>query len=106
MNLEEQVRKHKELSLKIEELEEQKKALGKLIMEAMPDKYFHMEDYMVRKLSRFSITTSVEAARSLNATKMEEVVDKDKIKVLFKEGKEIPNVKEYQYIQILVKKPA
>lgn len=45
MNLEEQIRLHKEISQKIEELEEQKKALGQTIMQAMSSKSLQVDRY-------------------------------------------------------------
>lgn len=103
MNLEEQVQRHKELSLKIEELEEQKKALGQLILQAMTEKYQHIGNYLVKRFSRLSITTPLEIAQGLRATKMEESVDKEAIKLLYNAGTDVPGVKEISYIQISIK---
>ena len=100
MNLEEQVKLHKELSLQIEALEEQKKVLGLSIMQAMTDKTLKVPGYLVRCFNRLSIKLSLEEARSLNAVKFEETVDKDKIKALCKDGQLINGVSEIKYIQV------
>ena len=94
MNLEEQVRTYKELGRKIEELEKQKKTLGTSIMQHMVDKTLPVKDYLVRRYSRISVKLSLEEARLLNATKMEESVDKDKIKTLYQQGEQIQGVSE------------
>ena len=101
MNLEDQIKLHKTLSLQIEEMEEQKKALGTTIMQAMNEKTLRIPGYIVRRLSRLNIKLSLEEARLLNAIKLEEMVDKDKIKALCKEGQIINGVSEIQYIQVL-----
>lgn len=100
MNLEEQIRLHKEISKQIEALEEQKKALGQSIMEAMAGKSLQMGRYVVKRHSRLSITTPLDQARSYHAVKLEEVVDKEKLKALFKSGQSIPGIKECDYIVI------
>jgi hypothetical protein len=100
MNLEEQIKLHKELSRKIEELESQKKALGSKIMQQMQSKTLRLGEFFVRCCSRISIKLSIEEARSLNAIKLEETVDKDKIKTLYRNGQPIKGVSEIQYIQI------
>jgi hypothetical protein len=100
MNLEEQIHKHKEISKKIEELEELKRALGQSIMHAMQGKSLQLGCYLVKRYSRLSISTTPDEARDFNAIKLEEVVDKDKIKALYKSGRPIPGVKEIEYIVI------
>lgn len=100
MNLEEQVKRHKEISLKIEELEEEKKALGQSILQAMTDKSLQIGNYLVRRYSRISVATTLEDARHLEATKMEETVDKDLLKALYKGGQVIAGVKEFSYIVV------
>jgi hypothetical protein len=103
MNLEEQIQLHKQLSLKIEELEEQKKALGQSILLAMTDKTLQIGNYLVKRFSRLSISTPLEVAIGLKATKMEETVDKEAIKLLYKAGSPIEGVKEISYIQTSIK---
>lgn len=100
MNLHEQVKLHKELSKKIEELEEQKKALSLAIMQQMQDKVLLLDNFIVRRYNRLSIKTSIEEARAFNAVKLEETVDKDKIKALYNNGHPISGVSEIQYIQV------
>lgn len=100
MHLENQIKLHKELSKKIDELESQKKELSLSIMQQMTEKTISLPGYVVRKYSRLNIKLTIEEARSLDAVKMEEAVDKDKIKALYKQGQSIDGVSEIQYIQI------
>ena len=79
MRLEDQVKLHKELSKKIDELEAQKKELGLAIMQQMTSKVISLPGFVVRRYSRLSFKLTIEQARSLNATKIEETIDKDKI---------------------------
>lgn len=102
MKLEEQIQLHKEISKKIEELEEQKKNLSLSIMQSMSGKSLQLGRYLVRRFSRLSISTTLDQARTVNAIKTEEVVDKEKIKALYKSGQPFPGVKEIEYIQISV----
>lgn len=104
MNLEGQINAYNELRKKIEELEQQKKALGTAIMKQMEGKTMRVADYLVRRYSRLSIKLSIEEARTLDAIKMEETVDKDKIKALYQLGKLVPGVSEIEYIQISLSK--
>lgn len=98
MSLEDQIKLHKSLSIKIKELEEQKKTLGVSIMQAMQGKTLQLGGYLVKCYSRLSIKLSVEEARPYNAVKLEETVDKDKIKTLYKQGRVIKGVSESQFI--------
>jgi hypothetical protein len=95
-----QIKLHKELSKKIEELEEQKKLLGLSIMAQMADKTLKIPGYIVRRCSRLSISVPLEKARLLQATKMQEIVDKERIKSLYNSGQPIEGVKEITYIQV------
>lgn len=106
MTLEEQIRLHKEISLKLEELEEQKKALGLSILEAMQGKSLQMGFYLVKRYTRLSISMTLDQARLYNAVKMEEVVDKEKIKTLYKNGTPVPGVKECEYIVVSIQNNA
>jgi hypothetical protein len=100
MNLEEQVRKHKEISRKIEELEAEKKALGETILQTMSNKSMRLGSYVVKRCSRITISSTLDQARSFQAIRMEEVVDKEKLKELYRSGVEIPGVKTIEYVQI------
>jgi hypothetical protein len=104
MNLEEQIRIHKEISQKIDELEEQKKILSMAIMQQMEGKTFQSADYLVRKITRLSIKISLDDARALDAIKMEETVDKEKIKEYHQKGIPIEGVSEYEYITVTIPK--
>lgn len=100
MNLEEQIKLHKELSLKIEELEQEKKILGNSIMQQMSGASLQVPGYLVKRFSRLSIKLSIDDARALNAVKMEEAVDKDKIKSLYHQGHPVQGVSETHFIQV------
>lgn len=100
MNLQDQVRLHKELSKKIEELESLKKELSLAIMQQMTNKTLSLPGFIVRRYNRLCIKVTIEEARALNAVKLEETVDKDKIKALHNNGQPISGVSEIQYIQI------
>lgn len=57
--------------------------------------------FFVRYCNRLSIKLPLEAARALDAVKMEETVDKDKIKLLYKAGQQIEGVSEIEFVQII-----
>jgi len=100
--LEEKLKVYKELRQSIEELEERKKCLADEILQLLPKetKTVHVGEYQVRRMARLSIRTSLESARTLGAVKMEESVDKEKLKELLKLGVDVPDVSEIQYIQV------
>lgn len=100
MHLQDQVKLHKELSKKIDELEFQKKELGLAIMRQMTTKKLTLPGYVVRRYNRLSIKLTIDEARALNAVKLEESVDKEKIKALHDNGQRINGVNEIEYIQI------
>ena len=100
MSFEEEVQAYKALSLKIKELEEQKKALGELILQQMTIPKAVVCDLLVHRYDRLSFRTSIEEARELSATKMEEVLDKTKLKELYQLGHLIPGVNPYSYIAV------
>lgn len=100
LSLEEEIKLHKEISLKIEELEQKKKELGLSIMKKMVSSVLQVPGYRVRRCHRLSIAVSIDNARKFNAVKMEEVVDKDIIKALYANGQAIEGVSEVNYIQI------
>lgn len=108
MELEAIVIAYKELTRQIDALEEKKKALSEEIIRAVPleAKSVRVADYVVRRYSRLSIKTSLEVARVLDAVKMEETVDKEKIKQIYLQGEAVPDVKEIQYINVSAARPA
>lgn len=105
MNFQEQVKRYRELACKIEELEKEKKALSVSILNQMPDKHVSLPGYFVRRCQRLSIKLTVDEAKAFNATKMEECVDKEKIKLLYQQGCQIKGVSETQFIQVLPQPP-
>ena len=99
-NLEDLVRMHKEKSLKIQELELEKKALGILILNQMTDKKLTVADYIVRRYKKLTIKLALDEARLYDAVKMEETVDRDRIKELYDQGEKIQGVSEIEYISV------
>ena len=106
MNLEEQIKTYRELGDKIEELELQRKALGVGILQQMQEKTLKLGGFVVRSCKRLSIKLSIEEARIFDATKMEEVVDKVRIKALYEQGEPVPGVSTIEYIQVSQDKAA
>jgi hypothetical protein len=102
MELEEKVAKYKELGTQIAELEKEKKLLATEILQYIPKekKSIQVAGSSVKRVRRLSIKTSLEAAKLYDAVKIEEVVDKEKIKLLYEQGEEIPDVSEIEYIQV------
>ena len=102
MTLEEKVSAYKELRSKIEELESQKKIIAAEILQLIPQetKAVQVSGSTVRRISRLSIKISIENAKILDAVKMLEVVDREKIKKLFERGDDIPDVEEIHSIQV------
>lgn len=104
MSIEEQIQLYKELTQKITEMEEKKKELSLAILKQMTQKKLSIAGYTVCRYDRLSIKTSLEEARKLHATKMEEVLDKDKLKQLYQLGESISGVSSIQFIQVLANK--
>jgi hypothetical protein len=100
MDLSEQVTLHKELSEQIAVLEEQKRVLGIAIMQNMESATLQLPGFVVRRFNRLSIKLSIDEARFFDAVKLEETVDKEKIKALYKSGHPINGVSEINYIQV------
>jgi hypothetical protein len=105
MDLKTQVKTYKELGEQIEELEEKRKALGVAIMQQMEEKVVQVSNYVVRHYSRLAIKLSLEEARLLDMVKMQEVVDKERVKSFYEAGHSIPGVSETHYIQVTEPKP-
>ena len=101
--IEQKIYSFKDLSCQIDELEERRKALGVEILAAMEGKTLEVPGAVAKKCERLSIKTSIEDARPLGVTKMEEVLDREKIKKLHKEGATIPGVFVFQYVQVTKK---
>jgi hypothetical protein len=105
-SLEAYIRAYKELACRIAELEGQKKQLAQVILQKMQTKTMAVAGYVVRKCERLSVSTDLQKAREWNATKMEEVVDKDKLKQLYQAGHKIPGISISQFVQICNDKKA
>lgn len=100
MNIEEQIQIYHALVRKIAEMERQKKELGRAILAQIPEKKLAIPGYTVHRYKRFSFKITLEEARKINATKTEEVIDKDKLKELHKEGHPISGISIIEYIQV------
>jgi hypothetical protein len=102
MSLETKIAKYAELRQQIEELENQKKALTCEILELFPQEKstVSIPGYRVKRASLLSIKTSLESAKQFGAVKMKEVIDKEKIKKLYIEGHNPPDVSEIHFIQV------
>ena len=100
MSLEEQIVEYRELVKTIDELEERKKALASAILGQMETKTVKFSGLVAHKYKRLSIKLTVEEARIFDAVKMEEVIDRDRIKILYESGEPIPGVSEMQYLRV------
>ncbi len=100
MDLEEKIKHYREISKQIAALEEQRKALGSSILQQMQNKTMQVAQYLVRRYRRLSISLPLDRARELSATKMEETIDREKIKALYEGGQMMEGVSEIEYIQV------
>jgi|JI9StandDraft_1071089.scaffolds.fasta_scaffold04512_9 hypothetical protein len=102
MCLEEKILKYKELQVELKKLEEEKEKVYAEILQSFShdEKEIFSENYRVKKCVRINIKTTLDEARALQATKTEELVDKDKIKELLHSGITVPNVTEATYFFI------
>jgi hypothetical protein len=104
MSLEELIRAYQELTRHIADLENKKKELSRAILKEMSEKTLSVAGYIVRRYERLSIKMSIEEARKLEATKMEEVLDRDKLKIIHQSGQAIPGVSLTPFIQVSLQK--
>lgn len=102
--MEDKIQAYYEISRKIAELEQQRKELGQEILKLMTQKTIATAEYTVRKYERFSIKTSLDEARLFQATRTEEIIDKEKLKQLHLAGQPIGGISCVQYIQVHAKK--
>lgn len=102
MSLEIKIAKYVELRQQIEELENQKKALASEVLELLPQETstVSIPGYRIKRASLLSIKISLENAKQFGAVKMKEVIDKEKIKKLYMEGHNPPDVSEVHFIQV------
>jgi len=102
MIIEEKIGAYKALRREIEELEKKKKILSAAILSVMPKEVntLSIAGHIIKRLSRLSIQIPLEKARALGAIKIEESVDKEKIKDLVAKGHSILGVTEIKYIQV------
>lgn len=98
--MEELIRTYYEIMKQIDELEEKKRELSAAILKQMQAKSMRVAGYIARKYSRLSIKLTIEEARTLDAIKMQETVDKDKIKALYHLGQPVKGVFEVEYLRV------
>lgn len=106
MDLAEKIATYKNLIRQIEMLVEEKQKISQEIIAEMPDKRFETDEFRAFRYQRLSIRPSLELARQLDATKMEEQIDKEKIKQIFHSGVSIEGVEMRSYLNVSVKNPA
>ena len=104
MSFEEQIQTYNELVRQIAEMELQRKELGVAILQQMSEKTLSIGGYTVRRCERLSFQIPLEQAREWGATKMEEVLDRDKLKELHQAGEQIPGISLSSFIQVSTQK--
>lgn len=102
MSLETKIAKYVELRQQIEELENQKKTLVSEVLELLTRETptVSIPGYRIKRASLLSIKTSLEDAKQFGAIKMKEIIDREKIKKLYMEGHNPPDVSEVYFIQV------
>lgn len=105
--LEKKLGRYRYLSDQIRLLEQEKKELSQELLQnyPAPTAKFHTPQFSVSRHSRISITTTVEHARDFHATKIEEIVDKEKLKSLHLQGLLIPGITVSEYLLVKAKTP-
>lgn len=103
MDLAEKIATYKKYIREIDALEEAKREIAKEIIAEMPDKKFETDQYKAIRYSRLSIKTTLEHARLFDATKMEELIDKAKIKEIYNSGVPVEGVEMQSYLMVSVK---
>ena len=105
ISLEALIQVYKEMTQRIAKMEEERKEIGRAILQQMTTKSLSIAGYIVRSCERLNIHTELEKAREWGATRMEEVIDKAKLKQLYQAGCEIPGISISQFIQVSIKSP-
>ena len=100
ISFEERIKAYDALKRKIDALEEERKDLMRAILQQMPEKKIEVAGYIVRRCTHFSIKLSLAEARAIDAIKIEEVIDKKKIKALYQLGKLVEGVSETEYLRL------
>ncbi len=100
--IEQKLAEHREISDRVRELEARKKELTKELLTLLPkeQKKVQTTHFFVSRYQRLSIKTSLEEAYTCDAVKIEKVVDKDRIKFLYKAGTPVPGVSTSEYIVV------
>lgn len=103
MDLAQKIAAYKQLIVAIEALEKEKQRISQEILAEMPDKRFDTAEFRAIRYQRLSIRPTLELARMLDATKMEEQIDKEKIKQIFYSGVFIEGVEMRSYLTVTPK---
>lgn len=106
MDLAEKIAVYRQLIEQIEMLDQQKQKISQEILAEMSDKKFETAEFKAIRYQRLSMRPSLELARQLDATKMEEQIDKEKIKQLFHAGIPIEGVEMRAYLVVSAKNQA
>lgn len=103
-NIAEKVTQYSKILQQKGKLNKQKRELAEAIIAGLPNGTLETPDFQVTRHPRLSIRTSLDEARKLNATKMVEQVDKEKIKQLYLSGIPVKGVEEQSSLSVKAKK--
>lgn len=87
----------------IEELSKLKENLTDQILSLMTSDKVVTTNYKITKIRQISVKTSLDCARALGCTVMQEEIDKDALRKLYQKGVTVPDVKENEWIRIMAK---
>ncbi|MFQ5730057.1 MAG: hypothetical protein ACE5GN_06825 [Waddliaceae bacterium] len=101
-SLEARLRAYKELSSKIRELEQPRKQIGQELLHNFPVglKKYSTPHFRVFRQERINVKTTLEDAHRYRAVKVEETVDKERLKALHNSGQPIPGVTRTEFVQV------
>lgn len=101
-SLEALLRAYKEISEQIRQLERQKAEMSRALLNSFPTelKKYSTPQFRVFRQKRLNIKTTLEEARLYNAVKLQEVVDKDRLRSLCLLGEEIPGISYSEYVLV------
>ena len=100
--LEAKLNKYKEIANKVGELEHQRKQIGKELLQSFPTdlKKYATPNFRVSKQRRVNVKTTLDDARQLRSTKIEETIDKDKLLLLHETGQRVPGITVTEFVQV------
>ena len=100
--LENKLQQHRTITEQIKMLEQQKKALSQEILASWPTatKKVSTAHYSVSRQKNFSIKTSLDDARLFDAVKIEEVIDRARLREIYKSGTPVPGISATEYVLV------